>query len=38
VLDNIASMLSFVGADLTHLIEVTTYLVDMKDFPGYNKV
>lgn len=27
-----------VGADLNHLVECTTYLVNMQDYSGYNKV
>jgi 2-aminomuconate deaminase len=38
VIENIAALLQSVNADLSHLIEVSTFLVDMKDFTGYNKV
>jgi len=27
-----------IGADLSNLVDVTTFLVDMKDFQGYNEV
>ncbi|MFF1821105.1 RidA family protein [Kribbella sp. NPDC058245] len=38
VLDNIRDILQAVGADLTDLVSVTTYLVSMNDFGGYNEV
>jgi 2-aminomuconate deaminase len=38
VIENIKVLLESVGADLSHLVEITTFLVDMKDFAGYNKV
>ena len=38
VIENIASILAEVGADLTHLVQVTSYLVTMNDFDGYNEV
>ena len=38
VLDNIRDILAAVGADLRDVVEVTTYLVDMGDFGGYNEV
>ena len=38
VIENIGSLLEGIGADLSHLIDITTFLVDMKDFKGYNKV
>ena len=38
VLDNINTILKLVGADLMHVIDITSFLVDMKDFPGYNEV
>ncbi|MCZ7423373.1 MULTISPECIES: RidA family protein [unclassified Micromonospora] len=38
VLDNIRDILHSVGADLTDLVQITTYLVDMNDFGGYNEV
>jgi len=38
VLENISSILSAVGADLSHVIDVTTFLVDMQHYGGYNKV
>ena len=30
--------LHVVGADLSNVIDMATYLVDMKDFKGYNEV
>ena len=38
VLDMISSVLATEGADLSNVVEVTTYLVDMSDFVGYNEV
>ena len=38
VIENIGGLLSSVGADLSHVIDMSTFLVDMKDFKGYNSV
>ncbi|WP_428966928.1 RidA family protein [Micromonospora fluostatini] len=38
VIENIRDILHAVGADLTDLVQVTTYLVSMNDFGGYNEV
>lgn len=38
VIENIRDLLAAVGADLTDLVQVTTYLVNMNDFGGYNDV
>ncbi|MEV6893449.1 RidA family protein [Kribbella sp. NPDC051137] len=38
VLDNIRDILGAVGAGLEDLVSVTTYLVSMNDFGGYNEV
>lgn len=38
VIDNIGELLQSVGADLSNVIDMTTFLVDMKDFKGYNKI
>jgi 2-aminomuconate deaminase len=38
VLENIRDVLSAVGAGLEDLVSVTTYLVSMNDFKGYNEV
>ncbi len=38
VILNIRSLLRRVGADLSDLVQVTTYLVNMNDFGGYNEV
>ena len=38
VLENIREVLGAVGADLGDLVSVTTYLVTMNDFGGYNEV
>ncbi|MGH8598500.1 MAG: RidA family protein [Gammaproteobacteria bacterium] len=37
VLRNIAEILAEVGADLRDVVEITSYLVDMNDFAGYNE-
>lgn len=38
VIGNIADILASCGAGLADLVEVTTYLVNMNDFGGYNEV
>jgi 2-aminomuconate deaminase len=38
VIENIRDILRDVGADLTDLAQVTSYLVNMNDFAGYNEV
>ncbi len=38
VIGNIADLLGAVGAGLSDLVQVTTYLVSMNDFGGYNEV
>lgn len=38
VIANIGEILGEVGADLSDLVQVTTYLVSMNDFGGYNEV
>ncbi|MFR9779427.1 RidA family protein [Micromonospora sp. MS34] len=38
VIENIGDLLRSVGADLTDLVQVTSYLVNMNDFGGYNEV
>ena len=38
VLDNMAALLDVVGASLTDLVDLTTFLVTMEDFEGYNEV
>ncbi len=38
VIENIRDLLRAVGADLSDLVQVTTYLVNMNDFGGYNEV
>lgn len=38
VIENIRDLLAEVGAGLTDLVQVTTYLVNMNDFAGYNEV
>ncbi|MEL6676211.1 MAG: RidA family protein [Bacteroidota bacterium] len=37
VLRNIDAVLKKVGSGLEDVIDITTFLVDMKDFPGYNE-
>jgi len=37
VIENIAGLLATMKADLSHLIDISTFLVDMKDFKGYNE-
>ena len=38
VIENIATLLEAVGSGLNDVVDITTYLVDMKDFKGYNEV
>lgn len=38
VLQNIGAILAHAGATLADVVEVSTYLVSMQDFPGYNEV
>ncbi|MFT4667818.1 MAG: 2-aminomuconate deaminase [Polaribacter sp.] len=38
VIENIGALLGSIGADLSDLIDISTFLVDMKDFKGYNEV
>ncbi|WP_055565166.1 RidA family protein [Streptomyces atriruber] len=38
VIENIGSLLEAVGGGLGDLVSVTTYLVSMNDFGGYNEV
>ncbi len=38
VLENVRDLLAEVGAGLADLVSVTTYLVSMNDFGGYNEV
>lgn len=38
VIDNIADVLAAAGGGLSDVVNVTTYLVSMNDFGGYNEV
>jgi 2-aminomuconate deaminase len=38
VIHNIGDILSSVGANLSDLVEISSYLVNMNDFTGYNEV
>ncbi|MEU3342714.1 RidA family protein [Streptomyces sp. NPDC006668] len=38
VIENLRTILKSVGADLEDVAQVTTYLVSMNDFGGYNEV
>jgi 2-aminomuconate deaminase len=38
VIENIRDILREAGAELSDLVEVSTYLVNMNDFGGYNEV
>jgi len=38
VILNIREILQSVGCDLSNLVEITTFLVNMNDFGGYNEV
>ncbi len=38
VIENIGSILQAAGADLSDVVEVSSYLVNMNDFKGYNEI
>lgn len=38
VIENVRDILGSVGAQLDDVVELTTYLVNMNDFTGYNEV
>ena len=38
VISNIRDILNSVGAELSDLVEISTFLVNMNDFGGYNEV
>lgn len=38
VIENIKEILQSVGADLEHIVDITTFLVNMNDFGGYNQI
>jgi len=38
VIENIRDILQSVGTDLNDLVEISTFLVNMNDFGGYNEV
>jgi len=38
VIENINTLLESIGANLSNLVDVTTFLIDMDDFKGYNEV
>lgn len=38
VIENVRGILESAGADLKDVVEVTSYLVSMNDFAGYNEV
>ena len=38
VIENIGDILNVAGADLTDLVEISTFLVNMNDFGDYNRV
>jgi len=38
VIENVRDILRSAGADLADVVEVTSYLVSMNDFAGYNEV
>src|SRR5579863_7874297 len=38
VIENVRDILESVGVQLTDIAEITTYLVNMNDFAGYNEV
>lgn len=38
VIENIGELLAGIGSNLSHVIDITTFLVDMNDFKIYNEV
>jgi len=38
VIENVNTLLQSLDADLKNVIDINTFLVDMKDFKGYNEV
>ena len=38
VIENVRAILQSAGADLADCVEITTFLIDMADFAGYNEV
>jgi 2-aminomuconate deaminase len=38
VIENVREILASAGADLSDIAEISTFLVDMNDFAGYNEV
>lgn len=38
VIENVADILRAAGASLADVVEISTFLVDMNDFAGYNEV
>ena len=38
VIENVRDILRSAGADLPDIVEITSYLVNMNDFAGYNEV
>ncbi|MBU6429595.1 MAG: RidA family protein [Cyanobacteria bacterium REEB65] len=38
ILENLREILARAGADLSHLVDVTVFLLDMADYAGYNEV
>lgn len=38
VISNIEKLLKSMDADLSHVVDIVTFLVDMQDFKGYNEV
>jgi 2-aminomuconate deaminase len=38
VIENVRDILASAGAGLTDIVEVTSYLVNMNDFAGYNEM
>ena len=38
VIENIRGILQSAGADLEHIVDITTFLVSMDDFAGYNAI
>ena len=38
VIENIGELLKSIDVDLSNVVDIVTFLVDMKDFKGYNEI
>jgi 2-aminomuconate deaminase len=38
VIENVRAIIQSAGGDLRDIVDITTFLVDMQDFPAYNRI